>query len=213
MSCWLHKYNTTLPFWSDLIAGQTHKWLPCFHTARRAKTKQGRQSTSKPVNTKNHVHASTQENTNMVVKKQSDVRVTGTFALTPPGWHTAVCRPGLQCVSKLRYRSHRGQRRPSCGVHSALETTSGFVCLEMRMWGGSKTPSTQNQAQELFTHSTFTGVYAVFLSHCCSSTLCMYTFPIHSAEDGIIAKEQRYSGISPTSKYWFPSVGYGFSFQ
>lgn len=48
---------------------------------------------------------------------------------------------GQDCtVSKLRYHSHRGQRQPSCGVHSALESTSGFVCLEMRMGGGSETP-------------------------------------------------------------------------
>lgn len=145
-------------------------------------------------------------------KKQSDVRVTSTFVLTPPRWHTAVAGHCFN-VSKLQYRSHRGQRQPSCGVHSALETTSGFVCLEMRMWGGSETPSTQNQAQELFTHLTFTGVYAVFLFHRCSSILCMYTFPVLSVQDGIFAKEQSYSGISPISKYWFPSVGYGFTFQ
>lgn len=38
-------------------------------------------------------------------------------------------------------------------------------------------------------------------------------FPSFQFLDGIIAKEQRYSVISPTSKYWFPSVGHGFSFQ
>lgn len=89
------------------------------------------------------------------------------------GWHLlgdTLLFAGQSCsVSKLQYHIHSGQRQPSCGVHSALETTSGFVCLEMRMWGGSETTSTQNQAQELFTHLTFTGVYAVFLSHCCSS--------------------------------------------
>lgn len=75
-------------------------------------------------------------------------------------WVTHCClQAKVACrVSKLWYHSHRGQRQPSSGVHSALEATSGFVCLEMRIWGGSETPSTQNQIQELFTHLTFTGV-------------------------------------------------------
>lgn len=61
------------------------------------------------------------------------------------GWHLpgdTLLFAGQGCsVSELRYHSHRGQRQPSCGVHSALETTSGFVCLEMRMWGGSEAQS------------------------------------------------------------------------
>ncbi len=64
MSCLLHKYNTTLPFWSELRAGQTYKWLPCFHRSthtHRAKAKQDKPSTSKPVNT--NKEACTRKNT------------------------------------------------------------------------------------------------------------------------------------------------------
>ena len=76
-------------------------------------------------------------------------------------WVTHYCLQA-RSVSKLRCHSHRGQRLPSCGVHSALETTSGFVCLEMRTWGSSETPWTQTLPQEFFTLLTFTGV---ILSH------------------------------------------------
>lgn len=155
MSCLLHKYNTTLPFWSELRAGRTYKWLPCYHrsTHTHTETKPNKTNYNQATQIKRHVHTSTHENTNMT--SESAARL-GRHLLGD-----TLLFAGQGCgVSELRYHSHRGQRRPSCGVHSALETTSGFVCLEMRMRGGSETPSTQNQAQDL----TFTGVYAVFLS-------------------------------------------------
>lgn len=99
MSCLLHKYNTTLPFWSELRAGQTFEWLPCVTYTQQSQS----QTRSEPINANNG--ACTCENTwkhkhggkRKTKKKTADVRVTGTFGPTPPGWHAAVCRPGLQC--------------------------------------------------------------------------------------------------------------------
>lgn len=77
-------------------------------------------------------------------------------------WHllgdTLVFAGKERSVHRRWCHSHRGQRRRSCGVHSTLENTSRFVCLEMGMWGGRETPSSECLAQEFFTNLTFTGV-------------------------------------------------------
>lgn len=109
MSCLLHKYNTTLPFWREQKARQSVKWLPCFH--RSAHAHRARQSQTRPtvsIKISRHKQRQYQHGEKKKgEKKKADVRVTGTFGQTPPGWHSAARRPGLLCERATVPQSQR----------------------------------------------------------------------------------------------------------
>lgn len=134
--------NTT-PCLSEPIKEEGDLWLPCFHRCEH--THEEQQPTSKPDNINKeactHKHARCYKKKRLM--SESPARL---------GWRLlgdTLLFAGQSCSVKLRHHRHRGQRHPSCGVHSALETTFGFVCLEMRMWGGSETPSDTKSSTEV----------------------------------------------------------------
>lgn len=142
--------NTIPPYLSEESKKQGKAWSDSHastevptHT-ERGKAKRDQLSPLKSVDTN-------RGNTNMVRKKKEKKKRLMSESPARSGKHllgdTLLLAGQGCCVSEPRYHSHRGQRQPSCGVHSALETTSGSVCLEMRMWGSIETPSTQNRGR------------------------------------------------------------------
>lgn len=185
MSCLLHKYNTTLPFWSELRAGQTYKWLPCFHRSTHTQPKPNK--TNHPhlnlsTQTKRHAHARTQ-NKNIVVLKNGWCQ-SRRHVRADTSWVTHCCLQARAAVL-ASYGTAATEDKDSLHV---VFTQPWRLLLVLCVWKWECEVAVRLHLPKIkrrsfwvfFTHLTFTGVYAVFLSHCCSSTLCMYTFPILS---------------------------------